>query len=118
MGITVPSGMVVVAGPVVKLTLWPKPIATVHRRNRLIRTPAFNVVFALESLIRIMVIPLDIIPSGTENRFLFAFADWGLSWSGLKGRHLPAIIGSRQLQIRVNPPTSSSACRRGKRYSS
>src|SRR5579871_2361408 len=57
MGITVPSGRVVVVGPAVKLTTcWPKPVATASTSRTVIRTAAFSVAFDLESLIRIMVL--------------------------------------------------------------
>ncbi len=57
MGITVPSGRVVVVGPAVKLTTcWPKLVATASTRSAVSNTAAFSVVFDLESLIRIMVL--------------------------------------------------------------
>jgi hypothetical protein len=55
MGRVVPSGRVVVFGPAVKVTVWPKPVATAKRRNTITRNAAFSVVFDLKSLIRIIV---------------------------------------------------------------
>jgi hypothetical protein len=56
MGSVVPSGKVVVVGPAVKLTVWPKPITVAKRREMLPRTAAFSEVFDLESCIRIIVV--------------------------------------------------------------
>src|SRR6516164_615885 len=44
-GTTVPSGMVMVVGPAVRLTAWPKLIATAQRRSVIITDAAFNVAF-------------------------------------------------------------------------
>jgi hypothetical protein len=62
MGTTVPSGMVVVAGPADKLICcWPNPATAAKRRNTLNIAAAFTVgvhlvAVHLQSLIRIIVV--------------------------------------------------------------
>src|SRR5579871_4382767 len=105
MGITVPSGMVVVAGPAVRLTCcWPKLIATTQRRNTLTRAAAFRVVFAVESFIRIIVVALSLCSVlDTNLNSGSPVLRGGSACGALEGKQMPATTGSRQLQIRVNP---------------
>jgi hypothetical protein len=56
MGTTLPSGMVKVVGPAVKLIVcWPKPMTVAKRKNAPASSTAFTLALSLQSLIRIIV---------------------------------------------------------------